>query len=453
MKNERGSLVLSLLSVARSSPCLPSPSPPLPLLKLLPLLLFSFPNGLLLCTYFLLTLPLESYRMSPPLKSVCLAAFIAISGLTQLMCPAVGWWSDRCTHPRGRRTPFMALGGLAGTASLLLQSYASRREMWALYAAAFTVSMMSLNVIYTSMVGLIPDVVPACQTGAANGLQSLLAVLGALAGFGVYEAAEARGGEGEGLRALYSAYALAVPASIIVTCCAVREERPEVGRGEERRMFAKPDWGSLKSSYTLDLSSDFGLVTLSRTWYYMGVSSQAFFLYYLKDVARMSDPQTGVIIMSSVAQLGAALASVPVGGLSDRCGRGRKPWIYASCLVLGLGNVGFMFCRSASSVAAISAAIGVGNGGYLAMDSSLAVDTLPDRAEAAKYLGVWGVASFVGTALGPVVGGPALYFVGGGGREGREPGTYDVRGYVALLGASVVYFACAAKVLRGVKAR
>ena len=77
--------------------------PPLPVTRLLPLLLFSLPNGLLLCTYFLLTLPLESARINADLKSVYLAMFIAISGATQLMCPAVGWWSDRCTLERGER--------------------------------------------------------------------------------------------------------------------------------------------------------------------------------------------------------------------------------------------------------------------------------------------------------------------------------------------------------------
>lgn len=81
------------------------------------------------------------------------------------------------------------------------------------------------------------------------------------------------------------------------------------------------------------------------------------------------------------------------------------------------------------------------------MDSALAIDTLPNPQEAAKFLGIWGVASFLGTALGPMLGGPALYFVG----ATDTPGTYSVRGYALLLGLSVVYFVAAALVLRKVR--
>ena len=47
---------------------------------------------------------------------------------------------------------------------------------------------------------------------------------------------------------------------------------------------------------------------------------------------------------------------------------------------------------------------GFGNGCYQAVDLALAVDTLPDAAEAARYLGVWGVGAFVGVCLGPLFG-------------------------------------------------
>ena len=216
-----------------------------------------------------------------------------------------------------------------------------------------------------------------------------------------------------------------------------------------RRLITNLDWPEVKSSYVLSPTDhhDFFWVTASRTLYYMGISAQTFFLYFLKDVAKMSDPETGVTILSSVAQLAAACSAYPVGMLSDKLGKGRKLFIYVACAILAIGNASFIFCRSLLAVCIISGLIGVGNGGYLAMDSALAIDTLPNKHEAAKFLGIWGVASFLGTALGPMVGGPLLYFVG---RTDVE-GVYSVQGYAILLCMSVVYFVCAALVLRKVE--
>ena len=49
-----------------------------------------------------------------------------MTGVTQLVAPVVGYLSDRCTHPLGRRRPYMmggaviAVAGLAGMRLVLL---------------------------------------------------------------------------------------------------------------------------------------------------------------------------------------------------------------------------------------------------------------------------------------------------------------------------------------------
>ena len=165
------------------------------------------------------------------------------------------------------------------------------------------------------------------------------------------------------------------------------------------RMFPPLNKSDVTSSYFVSptLHSDFFLVTVSRTFYYMGISSQTFFLYYLRDVVHLSNPSAGVTVLTAVAQAGAAIASYPVGRVSDRLNLGRKPFIYLSCMTLFLGNFSFMYTRTLLSVCGVAGIVGLGNGGYLAMDSALAVDVIPEKDKAAKYLGIWGVASFVGT--------------------------------------------------------
>jgi len=402
---------------------------------------FCFANGLLLCTYFIITLPLESARISEDLKSLYLGCFIAIAGLTQLMCPIIGMLSDVCTHRWGRRRPFMVLGGFFGCTFLSLQLYASVNEIWSLYSFAFALSMMSLNTIFSSMVGMVPDLIDESQVGAANGVQAVLSVTGGLFGFGFFYFVLDKQ-----IQDLYLLYIFLVAFTILLTVLSA-EEQPIPSNNP--KMFHKLPLAEVKKSYYLTPKEhgDFFWVTLSRTFYYMGISAQTFFLYFLKDIIKLSDPAAGVSILSSVAQCSAAMSAYPVGLYSDQLNRGRKMFIYVSCFILAVGNASFLFCRNLTSVIIISGLIGMGNGGYLSMDSALAVDCLPNKEESAKYLGIWGVASFIGTALGPMIGGPLLYFAG----KTDIPGNYSIEGYALLLSMSVVYFIIAALVLRKVK--
>lgn len=119
-------------------------------------------------------------------KAMFLGGFIAMAGLTQLVCPLIGLISDNCTAALGRRRPFMLIGGSGGITFLMVQLYASNYRMWWLYSFAFTMAMISLNIIYSAMVGLVPDQVHDSQVGAANGIQAVLSVLGAVGGFAFF---------------------------------------------------------------------------------------------------------------------------------------------------------------------------------------------------------------------------------------------------------------------------
>ena len=431
-----------------------SPSPPpvvpkqsLSFFSLLVLVSFSFANGNILSTYFLITLPIESMRIAEhdeALKAIYLGILIALAGVSQLICPFVGLVSDSSTLSLGKRRPFMIVGGLGCVLGVALQAHASSRELWGLYFCAFVFSMFSLNVVFSTMIALVPDRVPEWQMGFANGLQSVMCVSGGLSGFAFwYFWADGY------LPLMYYQYVVLASATILVTVLFANEDEPVLSHRYPRRaMLNFPDYQTFTRSYYLSPSShgDFFYVTLSRTLYYMGISSQAFFMYYLKDIVKSPDPSGDAALLSAVAQFTAALTALPVGFASDSLETPPRQYIYLSCFLLAGGNAVLVLCRTTFDLVLLSALLGAANGSYLTMDTHLAINTLPDKAGAAKYLGIWGVASFIGTALGPMVGGPLLYFVG----KTDVAGTYDIKGYGVLMTASVVYFALAAFVLRGV---
>lgn len=89
------------------------------------------------------------------------------------------------------------------------------------------------------------------------------------------------------------------------------------------------------SAYWIDTNEhqDFFIVTISRFFYYMGVSSQSFFLYYIHDELRKSkvteNPEDAVAFLAIIGQSAGALTCFPVGILSDQYFDGRrKPFVY-----------------------------------------------------------------------------------------------------------------------------
>ena len=94
-------------------------------------------------------------------------------------------------------------------------------------------------------------------------------------------------------------------------------------------------------------------------------------------------------------------------------------------------------------------------GAYLTMETSLAIDALPTEYDDgpsggnAQLLGIWGVAAFLGSAIGPMVGGPVLYVFGSS--DAADDQDYTIQGYMLLLSLSTVYFLLSAISLRWVR--
>lgn len=206
-------------------------------------------------------------------------------------------------------------------------------------------------------------------------------------------------------------------------------------------------------SYTIDMEKhrDFFWVTVSRLFYYCGMSVQTFFMYFLADIIKLkADPEGAVATLSIIGQLAGAFTCVPVGIASDRFFSGkRKPFVYLACFMLATTTFATIFARTMHHMVIVMIILGGANGIYLTMDTSLAVDTLPkdfdEQNGSAQLLGIWGVAAFLGSALGPMIGGPILYYAGSSSStddddrdiDGSTQG-YSIEGYAIILSLSSV---------------
>lgn len=188
------------------------------------------------------------------------------------------------------------------------------------------------------------------------------------------------------------------------------------------------------------------------------MSVQTFFLYFVHDIVHVrTNPEAAVATLAILGQCSAALTCYPVGYISDRYGgRRRKPFVYVACALLGTTTLAMSMVTTFHQMVILSLILGAANGMYLTMETSLAVDTLPedDGTESAQLLGIWGVAAFLGSALGPMVGGPLLSMFRDHNNNATEladdtsvPEEYSRAGYALVYVLSALYFSCSALAL------
>jgi MFS family permease len=436
----------------------------------------------------------------------------------------------------GQRLPFYMFGAGLAVIGLFAQMLTSYSALWLRYGFSFIFSMVGLNIQYAMMLALIPDQIPHTQTGVANGILAQLLVTGSIFGFALFHLFITH----DDIGSMYGLYASIVILSSIMTGTHAHDRDAELAAQRMRRKNVRmlrnpapvvladvaPDapspkhwpmkarratkrvmtravlkakqivltptlicnsllepfrsytWSTVLHCYTIDVSKhhDFFIVTLSRLFYYCGMSVQTFFLYFLHDVIHVkTNPEAAVAILAIVGQCSAACTCYPVGLLSDHALEGRRtPFVHVSCAVLAIATISLVFATTFRHMIFLCLILGAANGVYLTAETSLAVDTLSEASSAepddesgsAQLLGIWGLAAFLGSALGPLVGSFLLSVFGtqwtssstlgfGTGPIGasllkvdNDTEEYSLAGYAVIVSLSAFYFFCSSLMLR-----
>lgn len=400
---------------------------------------FALAYGVILSTFGLIILPVESERLWPKKHAVLLAIFLGICGISQLSGPIAGFLSDRCTSSMGRRRPFLLFSSFVIIPSLIIMKWASNVHNLPVYLFCFFNAMLALNVMYVAYSGALTDLVNENQRGFANGLMGAFSVGGASFGFGCFSLFLT-------VDTGYIFYIIVVSVTVLISFLSW-DERPLMENYHdsfyEVSSTSSPlswTWKEIGECYWIDHIEhrDFFLVFVSRTLYYMGVSVQTFMLFYFRDVINSTNPQADVAFLALFGQLSGAIFCVPMGLLSNKTGR--KALIYFSSAVIMGTYFMFMFFRTKQLAFLGGAIYGIGNGTYLSVDYALACDTIPNKDNAARYLGIWGVGAFVGTLFGPMLVGPALLYFGSFSGRVDDDGVpmYDALGYMVILGIGIL---------------
>jgi MFS family permease len=314
-----------------------------------------------------------------------------------LVQPTAGAISDYTTSRWGRRKPYIAIGATLDV--VFLAGIATSNTLVAILAFMVLLQFSS-NLAQGPFQGYVPDLVPAPQVGLASGLMGVMIVLGQVVGVGIGTI----GLVTEQFVIATIALGVVQLLAAVVLLATVDEGRAATSRqGRSWARIAASTWGT-------DILRERGFVWLiaSRLCFLAAPAIiTGFALYYLERSMGMGDAETGTWLLVILGVVGAttALTTYPAARLSDRFGR--KPVIYASCLVGALGTIGVILAPTIQIALAALVPVGVAIGAFLAVDWALMTDIIP-KATSGRYMGISNVATASAGPLGILAGGVVL---------------------------------------------
>ncbi len=322
---------------------------------------------------------------------------IPVAVISILVQPTVGSISDYTVSRWGRRKPYIVVGSLLDL--VFLAGIATANNVLILGAFAALLAF-STNIARGPFQGYVPDLIPEKQVGLASAMVGLMQILGNVTGFLAVTVAVALG-----------RIELAIAAVAIVELVTMVAVVARVGEGQPPRQRNGKSWTAIAGeTWGTDVLQERSYVWLlaSRFFFLMGGAMLVnLIITYLKQTHGLDEigANNTNFVLLIVIVVANVLAIVPSARLSDRIGR--KPVIYASCVI---GFIGVAMAALAPSIpfAIVGAALfGASAGTFLAVDWALMTDIIP-KASAGRFMGLSNVATTSSTVIAVATGGLLL---------------------------------------------
>jgi MFS family permease len=379
------------------------------------------------------TLALRVREIDPGGASATLSLVAAVGAVFGIIGnPLFGRLSDRTRSRFGMRRPWMLGGVVAGALGLLLVAAA---ESVPALVIGWAVTQLGVQALLAAITAVLPDQVPQRLRGRIGGLVGMGQSAATTLGTGLLT-----------LNATSLTWGLLAPVCLAAVTvgflCLVLPDRVHAGPRPPLsvREIASSFWSSPRRY------PDFAWTWVSRLLVFMGITILIVYQTYFL-LARIGVPPSsiaavmfGVLLLENGVSIAANLVS---GYLSDRAGR-RKVFVAAAA---GLGALGFAVAGLSQTLPVFLVGVtllGAAKGVYVAVDLAMATDLLPaGRAEAAKNMGLFNIASLFPNLLAPTIA-PLVLGIGAEGAAipgapvGNYPLLFLTGGLFMLVGALAV---------------
>jgi len=313
---------------------------------------------------------------------------IPVAVISILVQPTVGSISDYTVSRWGRRKPYIVIGSVLDVVFLVGIATSNTILMLGAFAALLAVST---NIARGPFQGYVPDLVPEQQVGLASAMVGLMQILGNVTGFVLVTAAVLMG------QIEVAIFVVALVELVTMAAVVLR-----VGEGQPPKPRNGKSWGTIaREVWGTDVLKERSYVWLlaSRFFFLMGGAVLVnLILTYLKQTHNLGEDaanSTNLVMLVTIV-IANVIAIIPSARISDRIGR--KPVIYASCVI---GFIGIVLAALAPAVplAIVGGALfGASAGTFLAVDWALMTDIIP-KASSGRYMGLSNVATTSSTVI------------------------------------------------------
>lgn len=313
--------------------------------------------------------------------------------------PIAGQLSDRTRSRFGRRAPWIVIGALVGALSLIGLAFANS---FVSVLIAATLVQTAYNFAQGPLSAVMPDRVPIKRRGTFSALSGIGLMVGALGGQIVGSVFLGSIGGGYIFLAVFSVLML----SLFVIVNPDYSSKDLALEPFKFIDFIKTFWvNPIKHP-------DFFWAFTGRTLLYAGYFTvTGYQLFILTDYIGIKNPATVIPLLGVVSLAGILISTIISGPLSDKFGR-RKPFIFASSVLVGIALLIPMFSHTLPAWMAMTFISGFGFGMFQAVDTALMSQVLPSAKSFAKDLGVVNIAATLPQALAPAIAGAVVLSFG-----------------------------------------
>lgn len=353
-----------------------------------------------------------------------------------LAYPIMGHWSDRSKSRFGRRRPFMVVG-IFVSFLFLFGTLFFREIIW------LTIFFLILQVVHAMASipyeGLLSDYVAPERSGFVTGLLGMMSQFANLAGVILASLLT--------LPQVYIALILLQLLGLLTTLVTVRQEKALTRESHTQRA---PH--ALRHFFS-------GLLISPRenpNWWWVFASRVAamtgfavvytYLYYYLEFVEHLSNPGSAIDVDLVATTIGAVVANVIAGAVSDRV-HNRKWVTFAGSMVMAASALAFALVASLGLyvIYVMSFFYGIGYGMYQGTERALLLDVQPNKEAAAKSFGLWQMSYNIGIMFGTLYAGIMLSSV--------FHHLSLMNAYRGLYGSTFVFFLVGGITLFGVRSR
>jgi len=353
-------------------------------------------------------------HLAPPeAKGGALATLTAIGAALSLASQVfAGPLSDQCSHPLGRRRPFLLVGTISSLPFLF--AFAWLENFW-FVVISFALLQWFLNLAAAPTRALLPDLVPPEKHGSASaqiGLWSLFGQVAGMVSVGILLSPnywrkwgftlDKTTAETLGLRWFVASVAILLLLASVLTATLPDRPAPKSSSSLSQNLI---------SAYCFPFREhgNFLWLLVSRFLLNLGFyTAVAFMRWFLADTLKVSDPAKATMELGLLVTI-VSVPSVLIGGkLADRMSK-RKLCIIAA-VVAGVGGLLFVAASNFTMTKPPAILFGAGSGIFAVANWALAVNLMP-KSEGGKFFALWQFAFTLPQVFGPAVSGKLGDFV------------------------------------------